>query len=51
MKLEKRRQLYETKLVFLDDDLSLFQFHKAAERYEKKIDEIEEKIEHAKAKS
>ena len=42
--LEERKRLQETKLVFLEESLSVIQFYKRTRQLEKKIEKLEDKI-------
>ena len=42
--LEEKKMLQETKLVFLDETLSVLQFYKRTQQLEKKIEKLEERI-------
>ena len=46
--LEEKKRLQETRLVFLDESLSVLEFYKRTRQLEKKIEKFEEKIEAAK---
>ena len=42
--LEEKKMLQETKLVFLDETLSVLQFYKRTRQLEKKVEKLEERI-------
>ncbi|GFN85156.1 amine oxidase, partial [Plakobranchus ocellatus] len=48
-KLEEKKRLEETKLVFLDESLSVWQYYRRTRLLEKRIDKLEKKIDNAKS--